>query len=89
MQCTVNQFETFSTDFLTLYNVCSVPCWVLSTAGVFSTMGGYHEYCGGYHEYHGDIMSTIGDILSTLGDVQYHGGYVEYCGGCSVPWGIC
>ena len=40
--------------------------------GVFSTMGGYHEY-------HGDITSTMGvfstmGISSVLGGVQYHGG---------------
>ena len=29
------------TGILTLYNVCAVP-W-----GVFSTVGGYHEYRGG------------------------------------------
>ena len=32
---------------ITLYNVCAVPCGVLSTVGVFSTVGGYHEYRGG------------------------------------------
>ena len=52
---------------------------VLSTMGVFSTMG--------------DIMSTVGVILSIMGDVQYcggyhdaRGGYHEYHEGCSVPW---
>ena len=34
---------------------------ILSTVGVFSTVG--------------DIMSTMGVILSTVGDVQYCGGY--------------
>ena len=34
---------------------------ILSTVGVFSTVG--------------DIMSTVGVILSTVGDVQYRGGY--------------
>ena len=40
---------------------------VLSTVGVFSTMGDimmhvgkYHEYCGGYHEYYG-VFNTMGD----------------------------
>ena len=53
---------------------------IMSTVGVFSTMG--------------DIMSTMGVILSTVGILSivecYHdalGGYHEYCG-CSVPWGI-
>ena len=43
---------------------------IMSTVGVFSTMGGYHplkfEYrggyhdtCGGYHEYRG-VFSTVG-----------------------------
>ena len=62
-------FKVCYCDSSTLYNVCAVP-W-----GVFSTVGGYHEYRGG------DIMSTVGDILSTVG------GYLEYRGGCSVPWG--
>ena len=54
---------------------------ILSTVGVFSTVG--------------DIMSTVGVILSTVGDTQYCGGYHEYRGGYleyrrgySVPWGI-
>ena len=34
-------------DINTLYNVCAVPWGVLSTVGVFSTVGGYHEYRGG------------------------------------------
>ena len=32
---------------------CSVHWGVFSTSGVFSTLGGYHEYIGGYHEYVG------------------------------------
>ena len=63
----------------TLYNVCAVP-WgdimmhvgdILSTVGVFSTVGGYHPLKFGYH---GGISCTCG-------------GYHEYRGGCSVPWG--
>ena len=53
---------------------CSVPWGVLSTVGVFSTVG--------------DIMSTVGDILSTvgvfstMGDIMINvGGYLEYRGG--------
>ena len=52
--------------------------------GVFSTMGGYHEYCGGislatcgYRGYH----DKCGGYLEYCGDVQYCGGYHEYCGG--------
>ena len=47
---------------------------ILSTVGVFSTVG--------------DIMSTVGGYLEYRGG--YHdarGGYHEYRGGCSVPWG--
>ena len=43
---------------------------IMSTVGVFSTMGGYHplkfEYCGGYHDTCGGIMSTVG-VFSTVG----------------------
>ena len=59
---------------ITLYNVCAVPWRLLSTVGVFSTVG--------------DIISTMGDILSTMGVFStvrgYHdkcGGYLEYRGG--------
>ena len=45
--------------------------YIMSTVGVFSTVGGYNplkfEYFGGYH--------------------GTYGGYHEYHGGCSVPWG--
>ena len=46
---------------------------ILSTTGVFSTMG--------------DIISTVGVILGTVGVFSTVGGYHEYHGGCSVPWG--
>ena len=65
----------------TLYNVCAVPWGCSVPWGVFSTVGGYHEYRGGYLEYRGgcsvpwgDIMINVGDILSTVGGVQYRGG---------------
>ena len=32
---------------------------ILSTVGVFSTVGGYHEDHGGYLEYRG-VFSTVG-----------------------------
>ena len=48
---------------------------ILSTVGVFSTMGGYHEYRGGLSWVPWGMFSTVG-------------GYHEYHGGCSVPWGI-
>ena len=43
----------------TLYNVCAAPWGVLSTMGVFSTVGGYHEYRG--------VFSTVGDIMINVG----------------------
>ena len=43
--------------------------------GMFSTLGGDHEYSGGYHEYTGGCSVHLGDIMSTLG------GYHEYSGG--------
>ena len=45
---------------ITLYNVCAVPWGVLSTVGVFTTVG--------------DIMSTVGGYLEYRGGVQYRGG---------------
>ena len=46
---------------------------IMSTVGVFSTVGG--------------IMMHVGDTMSTVRGVQYHGGYhplkFEYCGGIS------
>ena len=41
----------------------------MSTLGVFSTLGAYHDECG--------------DIMSTLRDVQYTEGYHEYT--CGLP----
>ena len=55
---------------------------ILSTVGVFSTVGGYHDKCEGYLEYRGGCSVPWGDIMSTVG------GYLEYRGGCSVLWGI-
>ena len=53
---------------------------ILSTVGLFSTVGDIKSTVG-------DIMSNVGVILSTVGDIMMHvGGYHEYCGGCSVPW---
>ena len=45
--------------------MCAVP-GVLSTVGVFSTVGRYHEYLGGYLEYRG-VFSTMGDIMINVG----------------------
>ena len=72
----------------TLNNVCSVYREMFSTSGggggggVFSTLGGYHEYIGGYHEYIGDFMSALWGYHDACG------GYHEYIEGCSVHWGF-
>ena len=62
-------------------DIMSTVGGILSTVGVFSTVG--------------DIMINVGDILSTVGVFgtmggyhEYRGGYLGYHGGCSVPWGI-
>ena len=64
---------------------------ILSTMGVFSTVGDIMMHVG-------DIMNTVG-MFSTVGryhplEFEYHGDimihvgeYHEYRGGCSVPWG--
>ena len=52
---------------------------ILSTVGVFSTVGDIMSTVGGYLEYRGGCSVPWG----------YHdarGGYHEYRGGCSVPW---
>ena len=56
---------------------------ILSTVGVFSTVGGYLEYHGGCSVPWGDIMSTVGGYLEYRGDVQYRGGYHDARGGIS------
>ena len=48
---------------------------ILSTIGVFSIMGGYHEY-------------GKGNILSTVGDVQYRGGIMIYVGDIMSTMGV-
>ena len=63
--------------------MCAVPWGVLSTVGVFSTVGGYLEYRGGCSVQWGDIMINVGDILSTVGVFSTMGGYHEYRGGLS------
>ena len=54
----------------------------MSTSGMFSTSGGYHEYIEGCSVHQGDTMSTLGDTMSTSG------GYHVYIRGCSVHWGF-
>ena len=58
---------------------------ILSTVGVFSTVGDIMSTVGGYLEYHGgcsvpwgDIMMHVGDIMSTVGGVQYRGGISSF-----------
>ena len=53
---------------------------ILSTMGVFSTVGDIMSTVGGYLEYRGgcsvpwrDIMMHVGDIMSTVEGVQYRG----------------
>ena len=54
---------------------------ILSTVGMFSTLGGYHEY-------RGVILSTVGDV-QYRGDIMMHvGGYHEYRGGVQYHRGI-
>ena len=45
---------------ITLYNVCAVPWGCSVPWRVFSTVGGYHEYCGGYLEYRGGYLEYRG-----------------------------
>ena len=58
---------------------------IMSTSGVFSTSGGYHDACGdimstlGMFSTSGDTMSTLGDIMNTScsvhqGDIMMHVG---------------
>ena len=71
----------------TLYNVCAVPWGLLSTVGVFSTVGDIMINVGdilstvGVFSTVGDIMSTVGGILSTVGGVQYRGDIMMHVGG--------
>ena len=61
---------------------------ILSTVGVFSTVGDIMIKVGDILSTMG-VFSTVGDIMSTVGDIMSTvGGYLEYHGGCSVPWGI-
>ena len=48
-------------SLITLYNVCAVH-WgdIMSTAGVFSTLGGTMTSVGGYHEYSGGCSVHCG-----------------------------
>ena len=68
---------------------CSVPWGVLSTVGVFSTVGDIMSTVGdilstvGVFSTVGDIMINVGDILSTVGVFSTVGGYHEYHGGLS------
>ena len=32
---------------------------ILSTVGILTTVGRYHDTCGGYHEYRGGIQSFV------------------------------
>ena len=58
---------------------------ILSTMGVFSTVGVIMSTMGVILSTVGDIMMHVGDIMSTVEGVQYRGGYhplkFEYRGG--------
>ena len=43
--------------------------WCAVQRGIFSTLGGYHEYTG-VSSTPGDYMSTPGDYMSTPGDIM-------------------
>ena len=65
---------------------------ILSTVGVFSTVGdimstvgGYLEYCGDT-QYRGDIMMHMEGYHEYRGGVQYHGGIPSF--EILVPWRI-
>ena len=58
---------------------------ILSTVGVFSTVGDimstvedYLEYRGGCSVPRGISWCTWGDIMSTMEGVQYHGGIPSF-----------
>ena len=55
---------------------------IMSTSGMFSTSGRYHDACGGYHEYIEGSSVHRGDIMMHVG--RYH----EYITGCSVHRGF-
>ena len=64
---------------------------ILSTVGVFSTVGDIMINMGDIMNTVG-VFSMVGDIifcnLSTMGDIMIHvGGYHGYHEGCSVLWG--
>ena len=52
--------------------IMHVGGYIMSTVGVFSTVGYIMstvegvQYCGGYHEYRG-VFSTVEVIMSTVG----------------------
>ena len=43
-------FSPLKCDSNTLHNVCAVHWGACSIPGIFSTLGGYHEYTGGYYD---------------------------------------
>ena len=55
---------------------------IMSTSGMFSTSGGYHDACEGYHEYIGGCSVHCGDTMSTSRDIM------SIIRGCSVHWGF-
>ena len=72
----------------TLYNVCALPWGVLSTVGVFSTLGDIMSTVGGYLEYRGGVQYRGGYHEYRGGYLEYRGGYLEYRGGVQYRGGI-
>ena len=56
--------------------MCAVPWEVLSTVGVFSTVGDILSTVGGV-QYRGGCHDKCGGYLEYRGGVQYRGGYHE------------
>ena len=51
---------------------------IMSTSGMFSTSGEYHDECGGYHEYIGgcsvhrrDIMMHVAEQLDKILSISF------------------
>ena len=64
---------------ITLYNMCSVH------RGMFSTLGGYHEYIEGISWVHRGIFSTMGGYHDECGGIPWvHRGMFSTSEGCSV-----
>ena len=61
---------------------------IMSTVGVFSTMGDYLEYRGGYLEYHGGCSVPWGNHDACGGYQEYHGDIIMYVGDIMSTMGV-